>query len=141
MAEEKKKILYAEDYESLRIVTMNVLQKEFSGYSIEQFADGSLLEDRLKQGAENIRLVLLDHNMPGKKGIDIIREYSRTKDFIRIPFVLYFSDKEHLGYNALIDGAFAYVPKGIAKIGDLIFTLRKALKYAEVHAEFTESLQ
>lgn len=137
MEETKGTILYAEDYDSLRLVTMKILQKKFSDYNVEPFADGSSLEDRLKKGANRVKLVLLDQNMPGKTGLEIIKEYSRACDYIGIPFVLYYADEEYIGFNALMKGAFAYLHKNQVQTEDFVLAIREALDYAESHAGLT----
>ena len=136
----KGTILYAEDDPNLRRSTLKILGKIFPSHIVQPFEDGSSLELRLKEGAKGIKLVLLDHNMPGKKGLEIIKEYSRAGNYVGIPFVLYYADEEHIGFNALMEGAFSYLHKNQIETQDFILTVREALDYAESHTELTESL-
>ena len=84
----RKKILIAEDNESLRKITKQLLGRGFPEFDVETFADGSSLELRLNNGIDSVAVVMTDNTMPGVHGSDIIRRYALEQEFRKIPFIL-----------------------------------------------------
>ena len=87
---EKKVIAYAEDYPGIRDMMQMTLRKAYGEtYNIEVFKDGDGLSKRLEKeaiGPSGLVVVLTDNNMPGAKGIEIIRKYS--PQLLGVRFVL-----------------------------------------------------
>ncbi|HEB47091.1 MAG TPA: response regulator [Candidatus Pacearchaeota archaeon] len=127
--ENEGRILYADDEPCMRRLIELVLRSDFPTYKLEIFSNGSELEKRLKQGSDGISLVLTDNNMPGIKGSDIIRKYSKTDPFKEVPFII-FTAEEDVGERSTEEGAFAYLPKPFPLAG-LNSVIRRALSHYE----------
>ena len=127
--EDKGRILYADDEPGMRRLMELVLRSDFPAYHIEVFKDGSSLEKRLMNGVKDVRLVLTDNQMPGIKGSDIIRKYSKTDPFKEIPFII-FTAEEAVGERSTEEGAFAYLPKPFP-LGGFNSVIKRALSHYE----------
>jgi len=131
-------ILFAEDHDGVRDVCQMMLQRDFQDSIVETFVDGSSLERKLNDGIGNVKLVIIDDNIPGITGSQIIKNYSRREEFKHIPFILLYGGDELIGQIAVENGAFAYLLKP-AKREDLFATVRRALDYSS--SQPTASLQ
>jgi DNA-binding response OmpR family regulator len=65
----QKRVLFVDDDAALREVVKNQLTA--AGYLLDEAADGMEAMTKLKEGDYN--LMLLDINMPGKSGIDVLK--------------------------------------------------------------------
>jgi DNA-binding response OmpR family regulator len=65
----QSKILYVDDDAALREIVMDQLGS--SGYVVDEAADGTEAIEKLQKGGFD--LMLLDINMPGKSGIDVLK--------------------------------------------------------------------
>ena len=127
--ENKGTILYAEDEPSMRNLMRNIFESYFPNHVIEVFEDGSSLENRLTNGVENVSLVLTDNQIPGITGSEIIRKYSQTDAFKKIPFIIFTSEKD-VGERSKEEGAFDYLPKPVS-LGGINSAIRRALSNSE----------
>ncbi len=127
--ENEGRILYAEDEPSIRNLMGYFFKDYFPNHVIEVFEDGSSLESRLTNGIENVRLVLIDNKMPGIKGSEIIRKYSQTVPFEKIPFII-FTAEDEVGERSKEEGAFAYLPKP-SSFEDINSVIKRALSHYE----------
>ena len=85
-------VLFADDSEILREYIKIILNEEIPGYNIETFESGEKLLSRLAKSIKDVKLVIVDNNMPpGISGINIIKNYEYKN---KIPFILYTSDKD-----------------------------------------------
>ena len=82
----KKKILLADDDESVRVVVEMMLQK-FLNCDVVSVADGQELLDKLAEG-EKFDLVITDNNMPRMDGIDALKKMRQNKEFAKTPVIL-----------------------------------------------------
>ena len=123
----KSTILYAEDSESMRKLMMGVFEEYFPKRYLEVFENGTSLEERLKQGSEGVSLVFTDNSMPGIDGSEIIRKYYQTKEFKRIPFIL-FTAEENVGERLEKEGLCVYLAKP-SPINVIIEAINKVSPY------------
>ena len=121
----KNLIIIADDTEPLRRLQKRILQK-FSEFKIEEFDSGTSLRNRLEDNVDSIALVITDNDMPGMKGSEIIREYSKRQGFEEIPFILHYAGDEQIGKQAVIDGAFDYLMKP-GNVSDYTRLIERAL--------------
>jgi len=122
-----KKVLYAEDDAGVRGLVSVCFERYLPEVNLEVFREGSSLEKRLAQGSDGIDLVLMDNNMPGIDGSDIIKKYAKLPNFEKIPFVLCYGGDSKIGNQAITDGAFTYLEKDKI-IFELIPIVKRALK-------------
>ena len=123
----KNLIIIADDTEPLRRLQKRILQK-FSEFKIEEFDSGTSLRNRLEDNVDSIALVITDNDMPGMKGSEIIREYSKRQGFEEIPFILHYAGDEQIGKQAVIDGAFDYLMKP-GNVSDYTRLIERALSH------------
>lgn len=109
--EGKNKILIADDNEDIRNLTSLILQSDFPQFEVESFEDGTSLENRLNGNTDDVKLVIIDNEMPGIYGSEIIKRYATRLRFKNIPFIFYYGGEEKIGKKALEDGAFDYILK------------------------------
>lgn len=88
----KNKILIADDIEANRLICRDILRREFSQYEYEVFEDGKAIEKRLNGDVKDVRVGIIDHEMPGTYGADIIERYAPLPKYSGIKFILYSSD-------------------------------------------------
>lgn len=81
--DEKIRILYAEDSEAWLEMVKQILEPK--GFEIEIARDGNEASQRFRDCSPD--LVLLDIDMPGRNGWELIREFKQEKEWI--PVVLY----------------------------------------------------
>lgn len=106
MAIENYNILLAEDDEDLRTIVRDLLKK--SGYAVDEATDGN---DALQMlGSDTYDLLLLDINMPGKSGVEVLQYIKQNKLACRVIMLT-----GTVGLNAAIDslklGASDYITK------------------------------
>jgi DNA-binding NtrC family response regulator len=118
-----KKILIADDVDSVRKITLLMLKHHFKDYEIETFEDGSSLNGRLEKDVSDVSLIVTDNSMPGMKGSEIISKYAGK---LNIPFILAYADDESIGEKAVEDGAYAFIIKPF-NMSDLISLAERAM--------------
>lgn len=112
---EKNKILYAEDDDAIRNLTLEFLEK-FEDYNVESFLEGISLKNRLEKDVSEVALVITDNQMPGSNGFSLIKDYAKKEKFEKIPFILFYGGHEAIGKKAIENGAFAYFLKGSSNL-------------------------
>lgn len=108
MSENKKKIFYAEDSDSLVKLMTYKLQNE--GYDITVFTNGENVYETVV--AEKPDLVILDLMMPIKDGLTILREIKSNSETSSIPVIMLTTNaEEETILKALEAGANEYITK------------------------------
>ena len=88
------------------------LSLEDLGYETTEAADGQEALDTLKRG-DRYRVVLLDLNMPGMSGLEVVERLPRGQAHPRIVF-LTSAAAQDVG-SALMTGPHYYLPKGASR--------------------------
>ncbi|MCL6495136.1 MAG: response regulator [Ignavibacterium sp.] len=108
MSENKKKIFYAEDSDSLVKLMTYKLQNE--GYDITVFTNGENVYETVI--AEKPDLVILDLMMPIKDGLTILKEIKSNPETSSIPVIMLTTNSEEdTILKALESGANEYITK------------------------------
>ncbi len=119
----KYRILVADDDELLRSLIRDILEKE--GYEVIEAKDGVQAIECFMQEA-NLNLVLLDIMMPGKDGMEVLKEIRKSSSLPVIMLTaLDDSEEEIKGFQL---GACDYVTKPFHR-GILLARIRAALEY------------
>ena len=122
MEEEKSTVLIVDDEESIRSILSRKL--EFDGYNCEVAADGE--EALHKTSMKSFDLVLLDVNMPGLSGMEVLRRLTADHPDICVIMLTAMADtKMHI--QALRLGAYDYVTKPF-DLDDLSTRVKKAIE-------------
>jgi len=114
----KKTILIADDNKLIMSLMKIHFKTHFSDYNKEYFPDGTQLDKRLKERPEGLVAVLTDNDMPGIRGLEIIKEYCNNPNYKDILFFLYYGGEREIGEQALENGAKEYFlkPTGFSEI-------------------------
>ena len=117
------RILLADDHELVRRGLRQLLTEAFPKVVIAEAADArQTLEAALTQTWD---VVLLDINMPGRSGIDILQDLRESHPKMPVIVLTAFPEKDY-AVRAFKLGASGYVSKQSAS-GELILAIRKAL--------------
>ena len=131
------RILIADDHEVVRRGLKQILSDAFKSLKVyEAKTSSEALDQVLKQ---TLDLVLLDINMPGRSGLDVLAELTRQRPGTPV-LVLSVSPEEDYALRCLKLGAAGYLTKQSAS-DELLAAARKALaggKY--VSASMAEKL-
>jgi CheY-like chemotaxis protein len=80
--ERKASILVVEDEETLRLSVSRILRKR--GFSVLEAGDGNLAVNLIRAPKENIAVVLLDLNLPGKSSYEVMAELRRVRPGVKV---------------------------------------------------------
>ena len=104
------KILLVEDEEFMRELTSHNLVQ--SGYTVDTACDGNQAWERLAANPSGYDLILLDRNMPGLNGIDLLSKIKSDQRLANLPVVmLSTSDNPEEIAESLRIGAYYYLTK------------------------------
>jgi DNA-binding NarL/FixJ family response regulator len=117
------KILIADDHEVVRHGLRDILAKEFADAQIGESCDSRETLDLIQQ--EPWDLILLDINMPGRSGLDVLRDAKSLCPKVPV-LVLSAYPEEEFALRALKLGASAYLNKQIAS-AEMVVAIRKIL--------------
>ncbi len=124
-----RRILLVDDDAEIRGLTRMVL--EDAGYQIEEAADGLAALTRLGDEARALDLVLLDVNMPGMSGWELLRILRSDPRLAAVPVVLFTVKSEIRDrVHGLQDGAVDYVTKPF-RIDDLVARVDRVFREIE----------
>lgn len=131
-------LLIVDDDEALRRWEERVVTDQ--GYSCDGACDASAVRDRLQQSS--YRLALLDVNMPGESGMDLLAHIRREHPEVAVLMVTG-EDDTTLAMKAIELGAYGYLVKPVGS-GELLINVANALHRWRADAanrRLVESLQ
>ncbi|MEQ8910146.1 MAG: ATP-binding protein [Vicingaceae bacterium] len=122
---EKAHILLVEDDHSSQKTTANLLNKV--GYKVQVQSSAEEASKYIQENSKEIDLILLDVVLPGKSGIELIKELKKNTAWQAIPVIVLSGEAmPNQIDNALKQGADAFLSKPIEK-GRLYGELQKHL--------------
>lgn len=123
-----KTLLTVDDSRMIRRIVVQA--GEVIGCDTIEAADGESALAILEKEWKNIGLVLLDWNMPGIDGLEVLKELKSDKRFADIPVMMVTteSEKENI-LKAIFQGADAYLTKPFA-VEDLVTKINECLAAA-----------
>jgi two-component system invasion response regulator UvrY len=102
------RILIADDHGAVRKGVRQIILDEFHGAEIEEVANADAAIEKIKR--HNWDLVICDHTMPGKSGLEVAA-YIKKND-IKLPMLmLSIHPEEQYALRALKSGASGYLSK------------------------------
>jgi len=118
------RVLVADDHEVVRKGLMKVLAETLQPVKVDEARDGTEAVGKAWKGAYD--LVVLDLKMPGKSGLDALKEIKQHRPKLPV-VILSMHPEEQFAIRAMRAGASGYLTKESA--GDeLVLAIRKALK-------------
>jgi two-component system, NtrC family, nitrogen regulation response regulator GlnG len=105
-----RRILIADDEPAIRDILVECVKqsKHGQGYAVSTASDGSAALEAITR--ERPDLILLDHNMPGMTGLEVLKQIHQIDPSIRIVMITGTMNDGDAA-EALKRGAFSYVPK------------------------------
>jgi cyclic di-GMP phosphodiesterase len=114
-------LLIADDEDALRRWEERVMREQ--GYSCEGAGDAAAVRERLSE--DSYQLALLDVNMPGESGIELLGHIRRAHPEVAVLMVTG-EDSTELAMHAIEQGAYGYLIKPVAA-GELLINVANAL--------------
>lgn len=107
ISEEKKRVLLVED----EIVNQEILKEILGGtYEVIIAETGEEALEIIEERYETLSIVLLDLNLPGIKGIDVLGRIKSNPAYVNLPVIVMTSDSE-AEVECLMLGAIDFIPK------------------------------
>jgi two-component system invasion response regulator UvrY len=130
-------ILIADDHEVVRKGLIQILTKSVPGISVDEAVSGQEALARVQK--TNYALVLLDISMPGRGGLEVLKEIRSRHPGVPV-LILSMHPEEEYAVRALRSGASGYVTKDSAS-EELVAAVRKVLAGGRyVSASLAENL-
>src|SRR5512135_1245761 len=118
------RILIADDHEIVRKGLVKVLEEALQPIKVDEASNGQEAVSKVLKSEYG--LVVLDLKMPGKSGLDVLKEIKQHRPKLPV-LVLSMHPEEQFAVRAIRAGAAGYLTKECA--GDeLVLAIRKALK-------------
>ena len=106
----KRKVLIADDHEVVRSGLRQMLEDAYPGCQVTEASNGAEALDAVFR--EDWDLVVLDVNMPGRGGIEVLAEIKRAKPKQAVLILSMYSESEY-AIRCLKAGAAGYVQKSV----------------------------
>ena len=122
------KLLIADDHKIVREGLREIINKTSDIRVVDEAKNGNELLSKVVEN--NYDVILLDISMPGRSGLDILKQLKQEKPHIQVLILSMFSEEE-FAVRAMKTGAAGYLVKDTAS-KDLIEAIRKVstgLKY------------
>jgi len=106
-----KKILIVEDEHEVRARLCGLIKKAVNPEIIDEACNGD--EAIAKILGTDYDLVILDIRMPGRNGLDVIREVKRVKKALPPTLVVTGHDSDQVASEIIAEGISDYIPKPV----------------------------
>jgi len=117
------RVLIADDHDVVRKGLILILEKSFPGIDVEEAADGRKALALMEKGS--YALVLLDISMPGRSGLEVLKEVKRLRPGVPV-LILSMHPEEEYAVRAFRAGASGYLTKDSAA-DELVQAVRTVL--------------
>ena len=117
------RVLIADDHDVVRKGLILILEKSFPGIDVEEAADGRKALALMEKGS--YALVLLDISMPGRSGLEVLKEVKRLHPGVPV-LILSMHPEEEYAVRAFRAGASGYLTKDSAA-DELVQAVRTVL--------------
>ena len=123
----KRLVLIVEDDFVNREILKANLEAEYEILCAEA---GDVALKMIVEHSGTLSLVLLDLNLPGMKGLDLLREIKKDMDLSRIPVIVLTSDTES-EVDSLLSGASDFIPKPYPRQEIVLVRIRRSIELSE----------
>jgi two-component system, NarL family, invasion response regulator UvrY len=119
-----KRILIADDHSAIRLGVKQICTSEFPAVQFGEAVNYAEVFQKLKEGYWDI--LILDIDMPGRSGLDILKQIKAEK--IKVPVLMFsFHSEEQIALRALKIGASGYLSKEAADM-ELVKAINKIME-------------
>jgi two-component system response regulator NreC len=115
------RVLLCDDHTLFRTGIVSVLKDEPNIFVVGEASDGNELIEKYEKLRPDV--VIVDISMPGKSGIDTVKELKSKYPHIQVLFLTMLTGEQYI-YYALKNGALGLVNKTIEK-GELVFAINE----------------
>ena len=127
ITEEKRRVLIIED----DIINQEMLKENIGGtYDIVVANSGEEALQIIGEQHETLSLALLDLNLPGIKGIDVLRQINDSPVFSHLPVIVMTSDNE-AEVECLTLGAIDFIPKPYPPSKVILARIHRTIELSE----------
>ena len=123
----RKQILIVEDEEINRLLLANVLEED---YDLLASDNGKDAMERIRNWKDKLDLVLLDLNLPGMSGNEILKEMKADEDLKKIPVIILTADQQ-AEVDCLKIGAADFIPKPYPAAEIILARVEKCIEMHE----------
>lgn len=116
-------ILIADDHAIVRKGLKQIVSEEKDMCVSAEAKDGNELLDLLRNGKNKFSIIILDINMPGKNGLEVLKDIKNLYPVIPVLILSMFSEEQY-GLRAIKAGADGYLKK-VSAPGELVIAIRK----------------
>lgn len=124
------RILVVDDEDAIVELLRTLL--EHDGHAVSTENDGAAAVARVRK--ERFDLVITDKNLPGSSGLDVIRAATESDPLVECMLVTGYGSMES-AIAAMEAGAFDYILKPFASLGELRGRIRRALERQKLKAD------
>jgi two-component system invasion response regulator UvrY len=118
-----RKILIADDHSAIRIGVKQICSNEFPTMQFGEAVNYSEVLQKLKQNDWD--MLILDIDLPGRNGLDILKQIKAEKN--KIPVLVFsFHSEEQIAFRAMKTGAAGYLSKDVADL-ELVRAINKIM--------------
>lgn len=118
-----RKILIADDHSAIRMGVKQICKSEFPLVQFGEAVDYAEVFQKLKEGGWDI--LILDIDLPGRSGLDILKQIKAEKN--KIPVLMFsFHAQDQIAFRALKMGAAGYLSKDAADM-ELVKAINKIM--------------
>jgi two-component system invasion response regulator UvrY len=118
-----RKILIADDHSAIRIGVKQICSNEFPFIQFDEAVNYSEVFQKLNENDWD--MLILDIDLPGRNGLDILKQIKAEKN--KIPVLIFsFHSEEQIAFRALKMGAAGYLSKDAADM-ELVKAINKIL--------------
>jgi two-component system response regulator AtoC len=130
------RILIADDDDALRSTLRDLLTDE--GYDVSEAASGDAVLTSLGNGAsERPNLVIMDIRMPGKSGLDVLRELRGSLGTQLPVLVMTAYGSSNVAIEAIQLGAYDYITKPF-DLDDILATIKRYFDWQDLNNQVIE---
>lgn len=129
------RVLIADDDPDLRGVLRNLLTDE--GYDVAEASSGVEVQTALAAAADRPDLVVMDVMMPGKTGIDVLREAGGGQSKPLPVIVITGHGTAKIAIDAIQHGAYDYITKPF-DIDDVAVTVKRFFEWQDLNDQVLE---
>ena len=118
------KILIADDHPVVRKGLKQIIEESYDMAIVDEAGSGQQVLEKVRKNTYNI--VILDISMPGRTGLDILKDLKNAKPHIHI-LILSIYPEEQYALRSLKEGASGYLTKESAT-DELASAIKKVMK-------------
>ena len=120
----KKNLLVVDDEENMRQLLRKVMSEQ--GFEVDLVEDGEKAVRKVTQEPNRYDVVMLDIRLPGKNGIEVLRDIREINSEIAVVMITAYESLE-TAIQSIREGAYDYLVKPVG-IDELLISVERALE-------------